>query len=252
MNNDKKIYFASDVHLGAPTIKNPREHEQVFVAWLDHIKNSAEAIYLLGDIFDFWFEYKKVVPRGYTRLLGKLAEITDSGVPVHFFTGNHDIWVFDYLPKETGVIVHHEPLQCQFNGKSFYLAHGDGLGGYDKKFSLLKAIFTNSVAQWMFSHIHPNWGIGFASLWSKKSREKNLVKYGSVYLGDDKEWLVLFARETLKTQHFDYFVFGHRHIALNMEVGEKSRLIYLGDWIKQMTYAVWDGKELNIEKFINK
>jgi len=249
LDQDKKIYFASDVHLGAPTIRNPREHEKRFVAWLDAVKSTASEIYLLGDVFDFWFEYKRVVPRGYTRLMGKLAEITDSGIPVHFFTGNHDIWVFDYLPSETGVIVHREPLMQQWGNKTFYLAHGDGLGGYDKKFNFLKAIFTNPFAQWMFGHIHPNWGIGFATMWSKQSREKNLVKYGSQYLGDDKEWLVLYANETLKTTPVDYFVFGHRHIALDKDLGQGSRLIYLGDWINQCTYAVWDGHELRLEKF---
>lgn len=249
MTNGKKIYFASDVHLGAPTIRNPRDHERTFVAWLDQIKDSAEAIYLLGDIFDFWFEYKKVVPRGYTRLLGKLAEITDSGIPVHFFTGNHDIWVFDYLPRETGVIVHHEPMICQLDDKTFFLAHGDGLGGFDKTFTFIRSIFTNRFAQWLFGHIHPNWGIGFATMWSKQSREKNMVKYGSVYLGDDKEWLVMFARDTLKKQSIDYFVFGHRHIALDKDMGEGSRLIYLGDWISQLTYAVWDGHTLQLETF---
>ena len=249
LNQGKKIYFASDVHLGAPTIAHPREHERLFVAWLDSIRPTAEAVYLLGDIFDFWFEYKKVVPRGFTRLLGKLAEMTDSGIPVHFFTGNHDIWVFDYLPRETGVIVHHQPLVCNLNGKTFYLAHGDGLGGYDKKFNFLKRIFTNRFAQWLFGHVHPNWGIGFASMWSKHSRENNLVKYGSTYLGDDKEWLVLFANETLKHQKIDYFVFGHRHIALDKPMGQGSRLMYLGDWINLHTYGVWDGQTLKLETY---
>lgn len=250
MKSEKKIYFASDVHLGAPTIKNHKEHEKIFVSWLDQIKDSASEIYLLGDIFDFWFEYKKVVPRGFTRLFGKLAEICDSGIPVHFFTGNHDVWVFDYLPNETGVKVYRQPLELEMDGKRFFLAHGDGLGNYDKTFKFLKSIFTNKFAQWLFSHIHPNWGIGFATIWSKQSREKNLVSHGSVYLGDDKEWLFLFAKEKLKENHFDYFVFGHRHIVLDKEIAPNSRIIYLGDWVSKFTYAVWDGEEMKIESFI--
>lgn len=250
MTGEKRIYFASDVHLGAPLIRNHQEHEKIFVAWLDQIKDSAREIYLLGDVFDFWFEYKKVVPRGYTRLLGKLAEITDNGIPVHFFTGNHDIWVFDYLPSETGVIVHREPLETTIDGKSFYLAHGDGLGGYDKVFNLLKAFFTNKFAQWVFAHIHPNWGIALASVWSKNSREKNLSQYGSQYLGDDKEWLVRYSHEVLQSRHFDFFIYGHRHIAMDKSISDNSRLIYLGDWISLFTYAVWDGKEMKLESFI--
>lgn len=250
MNSDKKIYFASDVHLGAPTISNHKEHEKIFVSWLDQIKDSAKEIYLLGDIFDFWFEYKKVVPRGFTRLFGKLAEITDRGIPVHFFTGNHDVWVFDYLPNETGVIVHRKPMDISIDGKRFFLAHGDGLGHYDKKFNFLKEIFTNKLAQWLFSHIHPNWGIGFATVWSKHSREKNMVSHGSLFLGDDKEWLILYAKEKLKEAHFDYFVFGHRHIALNKEIAANCKIIYLGDWVSKFTYATWDGEQMQLEKFI--
>jgi UDP-2,3-diacylglucosamine hydrolase len=237
------------VHLGAPLIKDHYAHEKRFVAWLDQIKESAEAIYLLGDIFDFWFEYKKVVPRGHTRLLGKLAELTDAGIPVHFFTGNHDIWVFDYLPRETGVQVHHQPLSVTLNDKRFYLAHGDGLGGYDKKFNFLKAVFTNKLAQWFFAHIHPNWGIGFASLWSKKSREKNLVKYGSVFLGEDKEWLVLYSKELLKKDHHDFFIYGHRHIDRIIDLNNNSKMVYLGDWIKLCSYGVWDGKNFSLEYY---
>lgn len=235
--------------MGSPLIDNPLAHEKRFVAWLDSIKPTAEAIYLLGDIFDFWFEYKKVVPRGHTRLLGKLAELTDSGIPVHFFTGNHDIWVFDYLPAETGVKVHRHPLELNLGTKRLLLAHGDGLGGFDKKFAFLKAVFTNSFAQWVFAHIHPNWGIGMATFWSRKSREKNLVKYGSVYLGDEKEWLVRYARQRLETEYFDYFVFGHRHIDRLIPLNEQSQLVYLGDWINKFSYGVWDGNEMKLEYY---
>lgn len=246
MEEEKKIYFASDVHLGAPSIGDHRAHEQRFVAWLESIRHQASAIYLLGDIFDFWFEYRRVVPRGFTRFLGKLSEITDSGIPVHFFTGNHDIWVFDYLPRECGVTVHHEPLVLQLNGKKMFLAHGDGLGNYDRKYNFLKALFTNKAAQWLFAHLHPNLGIWIATNWSKQSREKNLTEFGTKFLGADKEWSIRYAQEVLTTTHYDYFLFGHRHLALDYALNSQSRLLYLGDWIQHFSYATFDGHELKL------
>ncbi|WP_430818113.1 UDP-2,3-diacylglucosamine diphosphatase [Carboxylicivirga caseinilyticus] len=247
--NSKKIYFASDVHLGAPGIKNHREHEIRFVNWLDSIKRDAAEIYLMGDIFDFWFEYKKAVPRGFTRFLGKLSEITDSGIPVHFFTGNHDIWVFDYLSSECGVVVHREPVIKQLEGKTFFLAHGDGLGNYDRHYNFLKSVFTNRFAQWLFSWIHPNLGIGLADFWSGKSRDKNNKIYGSHYLGDDKEWSVLYAKDVLKKQAIDYFIFGHRHVARKVSVGPESELIFLGDWIQHFSYAVIENNRVELKYF---
>ncbi len=244
-----KIYFASDVHLGASGIKDHREHEIRFVKWLDSIKQDASEIYLMGDIFDFWFEYKKVVPRGFTRFLGKLSEITDSGIPVHFFTGNHDIWIFDYLSKECGVKVHREPLVKQINGTTFYLAHGDGLGNYDRYYNFLKSVFTSPIAQWLFARLHPNFGIGLADFWSGKSREKNNKIYGSTYLGDDKEWSVLYARDVLKKHAIDYFIFGHRHVARKVSVAPESQVIFLGDWIKLFSYAVFENDCVELKYF---
>ena len=241
MKQNKKIYFVSDAHLGFPSIEESIGREKLFVKWLDEIKNDAEEIYLLGDIFDFWFEYKKAVPRGFTRLLGKISEITDSGIPVHFFTGNHDIWIFDYLPKETGVIIHRKPITREFNGKRFFLAHGDGLGPHDKGYKIMKKIFTNSVAQWFFSLLHPNVGISIAQFFSHKSRYSNK--------GDDKEWLVLFAKNKLNEQYYDYLIFGHRHIPVDIKLDEKSRFINLGDWISNFTYAVFDGKNFELKKY---
>lgn len=248
MNNRNKIYFASDVHLGAQTIPNGREHEQKFVRWLDSIKNTAQEIYLLGDIFDFWFEYKKVIPKGHTRLLGKLCELTDSGITIYFFTGNHDIWVFDYLPEETGVIVHRKPVIRELNGQRFFIAHGDGLTPFEKKYNRLKAVFTNPVAQWLFRQIHPDWGIRLAKFWSRKSRENNQDTEKSAFKGDN-EWLVVWTKEYLKKEHFDYFVFGHRHVAKEIELSKTSKLIFLGDWIHHFTYGEWDGKQLEIKYF---
>ncbi len=245
----KKIYFASDVHLGAPSIKNHREHEKIFVEWLDSIKESTSALYLMGDIFDFWYEYRHVVPRGFTRFLGKIAEFTDSGIPVHYFTGNHDIWVFDYLPKEIGVVIHREPVTIHFNNKKFYLAHGDGLGPYDKGYNRLKKIFTNKTLQWCFSRLHPNFAIGLANKWSRHSRLKNENSGSNGFLGEDKEYLMLHAKDVLKQEHFDYFVFGHRHIDLHTTIGTNSEFIYLGDWVKYMSYGVWDGENFKLEYF---
>ncbi|MCU4174082.1 UDP-2,3-diacylglucosamine diphosphatase [Carboxylicivirga sp. N1Y90] len=249
LSEAKKIYFASDVHLGAAGIKDHRRHEMRFVQWLDAIKQDAEEIYLMGDIFDFWFEYKKVIPRGFTRFLGKLSEITDSGIPVHFFTGNHDIWIFDYLSEECGVQVHREPQIKTIEGKTFYLAHGDGLGDYDKHYNFLKSVFTNKFAQWLFAMVHPNIGIGVADFWSGKSREKNNKTYGSHYLGDDKEWSVLYAKDVANENQIDYFIFGHRHVARTVSVGPKSQLLFLGDWIKLFSYAVFNGHSVELKYF---
>lgn len=242
----KKIYFASDVHLGAPSIKDHRQHEKIFVDWLNKIKPTTAELYLMGDIFDFWYEYKHVVPRGFARLLGKLAEFTDDGIPVHFFTGNHDIWIFDYLPEETGVILHREPIIKTFDGKQFYLGHGDGLGPYDKGYNRLKKIFTNKTIQWLFSRLHPNFAFGIAKGWSKQSRLKNESSEGAKFLGEDKEWLILYAKDILAKQHIDFFIFGHRHLDLHLNINDKTQFIYLGDWVKIFSYGVWDGEKFEL------
>ncbi len=250
LKKGKKIYFASDLHLGAPYINNQREHEVRFVAWLDSIKDSAEEIYLLGDIFDFWYEYKYSVPRGFTRFLGKLSELTDSGIPVHVFTGNHDVWIFDYLPSECGVKVYHNPLQTVINGKHFHLDHGDELGGSDRYYKLMKRLFRNNTAQWLFSKLHPDLAIGFAKKWSVRSRIKNEKSYKSSYWGDDKEWQVLYAKSYLKDNpETDYFIFGHRHIAKEIPINSHSKIIYLGDWITIFSYAEFDGNDLLLKFF---
>jgi UDP-2,3-diacylglucosamine hydrolase len=249
LNTSKKIYFVSDIHLGLPNPVKSLAREKLFIKWLDEIKIDAQEIFLVGDIFDFWFEYEYVVPRGFTRLLGKLAEITDAGIPVHFFTGNHDIWVHDYLPSETGVILHREKLITEFNNKRFMIAHGDGLGPADKGFKRLKKVFTNPLSKWIFARIHPNFGVRFAHFWSHRSRD---VYDSDTYLfkGEDKEWLILYAKKKLTEQHFDYFIFGHRHIPLEINLGENTHFINLGDWITNFTYAVFDGEKVELKKFI--
>ena len=249
LNQKKKIYFASDTHLGLPTKgTTPLEREKKLVAWLDSIKDDAEEIFLVGDIFDYWYEYKKVVPRGFTRFLGKISELCDSGITIHFFTGNHDIWVFDYLPTETGVIVHKEPITRIFNNKKFYIAHGDGLGPYDKSYRLLKKLFTNKILQWMFSRLHPNFTIMLAHKWSQKSRHSQGIS-AKEYRSDEKEWLYLYSKSILEKEHFDYFIYGHRHIVVERKLLPNSYYINLGDWISNFSYGVFDGENFELRKF---
>jgi UDP-2,3-diacylglucosamine hydrolase len=244
---NKKIYFLSDAHLGLPPLEKSRQREKLLTRWMDEIKHDAHSVYLLGDIFDYWFEYKKVVPRGFTRILGKISEITDSGIPVYFFTGNHDVWVYDYLPSETGIQVFRKPLKAEFNGKKFFIAHGDGLGAYERGYRILKWIFTNPVLQWMFARIHPNASIAFAHSWSKHSR---LSKDASMpFLGEDKEFQILFSKDVLEKEHFDYFIYGHRHLPLDLKINDNCRMICLGDWFLNFTYAVFDGNDMELKSY---
>ena len=240
-----KIYFISDIHLGLYPPERSAVRERLLVNWLDSIKNETAELYLLGDIFDFWHEYRHVVPRGFTRFLGKLAEMSDMGVKLHFFTGNHDIWVYDYLPAEIGLNLYRHHITREMNGRKFFIGHGDGIGPGDHAYKLLKKVFTNRVLQWLFARIHPNAAMAFGKRWSKSSRyAKGLV--AEPYCGDDREFQVIFAMEILKKQHFDYFIFGHRHIAFDVHIGNNSRVINLGDWISCFTYAAWDGEELEL------
>lgn len=246
MTHKNKIYFASDVHLGLPNYKESLAREKRFVQWLDSIKHDAKEIILLGDIFDFWFEYKRAIPRGFTRFLGKLCEITDSGIPVHFFTGNHDMWIFDYLPKETGIILYKEPIVKEYSGKKFFLAHGDGLGPGDRSYKLLKKIFASRFSQWLFARFHPNIGIWIANTWSTHSRYSRETR---PFEGEDKEWLILYSKKLLKSEDYDYMVYGHRHLPMDLQLNEKTRYINLGDWITNFTYAVFDGEKMELQKF---
>lgn len=246
----KNIYFLSDAHLGSLAIEHGRMQERRLVRFLDSIKDKASAIYLLGDMFDFWNEYRYVVPKGYTRFLGKLSELTDMGIDVHFFTGNHDLWTYGYLEQECGVMVHHKPLTTELFGKVFFLAHGDGLGDPDKQFKVLKKIFHNGVCQKLFNAIHPRWGMALGLTWAKHSRLKRKDGKEPAYMGENKEYLVRFAKQHLQ-QHseIDYFVFGHRHIELDLMLTKKARLMILGDWIWQFTYAVFDGEHMYMEEY---
>jgi UDP-2,3-diacylglucosamine hydrolase len=244
----KKIYFASDFHLGVPTLESSLEREKSICRWLDHIKADAEEIYLVGDIFDFWFEHTYTVPKGFTRLLGKIAELTDSGIKVVFFTGNHDLWMRDYFIKELNVVIHHEPITRVYNNKTFYIGHGDGMGPGDRGYKLLKIVFTSKLCHWLYSRLHPNFSFWFARFTSRRSR----ITTGDSdekFLGAEKEWLFLFCKDYLKQHKVDFFIFGHRHLPLELDIDGTAKYTNLGDWIKYRTYAVFDGQNLSLNKF---
>ena len=246
----KNVYFISDAHLGSLAIKHGRTQERRLVRFLDNIKEKASAVYLLGDMFDFWNEYKNVVPKGYTRFLGKVSELTDMGVEVHFFTGNHDLWTYGYLEKECGMIVHTKPATVEICDKIFYLAHGDGLGDDSKSFKLLRYVFHNRTCQKLLNAVHPRWGLQFGLWWAKNSRLKHEAQEPQ-YMGEDKEQLVVFAKNYVKTHpNIDFFVFGHRHIKLDIEISSGARVAILGDWIKNFTYATFDGEHFFLEEYV--
>ncbi len=244
---DKNIYFLSDFHLGAPNHADSLYREKKIVAFLDSIKNKAGAIFIVGDMFDFWFEYKHVTPKGYVRLLGKLAEITDMRIPVHFFVGNHDMWMHDYFKKELNIQVYFEPRSFIWNGKKFFIGHGDGLGPEDHGYKFLKKVFRNKICQRLFGFLHPYLGIGLANFFSRTSR-KNTGNTDEVFLGEENEWLIIFSRQVLAKEHYDYFIFGHRHLPMDIKLTDHSHYINLGDWIKYFTYATFDGFETQLRK----
>lgn len=237
---NKRIFFLSDFHLGVPDHAASVAREKRIVRFLERAAPEAAEIHILGDLFDMWFEYRKVVPRGSVRLLGQLAKLTDDGIPVHVYIGNHDMWIFDYLPQETGVVIHRRPIAREWNGKRFLIGHGDGLGPGDHGYKFIKRVFRSPVSQWLFARLHPNFGLGFADFWSGRSRRKSYAN-DRRFLGADKEWLAQYCRDVLKRERYDYFIFGHRHLPMDLEVGPGSRYINLGDWITWYTYAVFDG-----------
>lgn len=248
MKAGKKIYFASDFHLGAPNDTKSPERERLICKWLDEIKVDAEEIYLVGDIFDFWFEHKYTIPKGFVRILGKIAELVDSGIPVHFFSGNHDTWMKDYFQKEIGVSVNHVPITKEYNGKVFYIGHGDGLGPGDNWYKILKWIFRSKTCQWLYSRLHPNLSFWIARGSSLKSRAVTGNK-DEIFLGQEKEWLYAFCKDYLAKNKVDYFVFGHRHLPLDLNVDDKARYINLGDWLQYNSYAVFDGEKLELKYY---
>lgn len=247
MTINKKIYFASDQHFGAPTTEKSKIREQKFVGWLDSIKNDAEVIFLLGDLFDFWFEYKKAVPKGFVRVLGKLAELRDSGIQIHFFVGNHDLWMRDYFETELNIPIYFKPKEFTFNNKTFLIGHGDGLGPGDKGYKRMKKVFTNPLSKWLYRWLHPDIGIRLAQYLSVKNKlisGEEDVKF----LGEENEWLAQYCKKKLTEKHYDFFVFGHRHLPLEISISENSKYINTGDWITHYTYGEFDGDELFLKK----
>lgn len=247
LTQGKKIYFSSDNHLGAPNLEESLVREKKFVSWLDTIKKDAEAIFLVGDIFDFWFEYNEVVPKGFTRTLGKLAEISDAGISIHYFAGNHDMWLVDYFQKELNLTVHNKPKIFTINDKKFFVGHGDGLGPGDKSFKIMKKIFKNPFFNWCFRCVHPDLGIKLGKYLSNKNRLKSSLE-DLKFNGNENEWLTKYCKEKLKNEHYDYFIFGHRHIPLEIELSPNSIYINLGDWITHFSYAVFDGHQVLLDK----
>ncbi|CAL2092819.1 UDP-2,3-diacylglucosamine hydrolase [Tenacibaculum sp. 190524A02b] len=245
---NKKVYFASDQHLGAPTQEASFPREQQFVRWLNKVKEDAEAIFLLGDLFDFWFEYKTVVPKGFVRVLGKLAEIRDSGIPIYFFVGNHDLWMGDYFEKELNIPVYHSPQVFKLNDKTLLIGHGDGLGPGDNGYKRMKKVFTFPLFQWMFRWLHPDLGVRLGQYMSVKNK---LISgdEDAKFLGEDNEWLVQYCKRKLTTCHYDYFVFGHRHLPLDITLQENSKYINLGDWVKYFTYGEFKNNILTLKEY---
>jgi UDP-2,3-diacylglucosamine hydrolase len=248
---NKKIYFLSDFHLGAPDFKSSLEREKLVVAFLEKAKADAAEIFIVGDIFDFWYEYRKVVPKGNVRLLGKLAELTDAGIKLHVFVGNHDMWMKDYFLHELNIPVYFGPKDFEWNGKQFHIAHGDGLGPGDHRYKFIKKIFRNPFCQWLFGVLPPYVGMGLAHYLSRRSRAQTGFAE-EIFFGEDKEWLIMYSKEMLKKKNYDFLVFGHRHLPIDFRLSNGSRYINLGDWINYFTYAVFDGNNFELKSYQGK
>ena len=244
----KKIFFLSDFHLGAPNAESSMQRERIIIRFLESIRNEAHTIFLVGDMFDFWYEYRKVVPKGFVRLLGKMAELTDAGIQIHFFVGNHDMWMKNYFQEELNIPVYFEPKEFVFNDLKFLVGHGDGLGPGDHGYKRLKKIFRNPVCQWLFGILPPAIGMGIANYASRRSRAST-GQTEEVFLGEEKEWLLIYSREASLTKNFDFFVFGHRHLPIDYRLDNGSRYINLGDWISYFTYACFNGDEMEVRSF---
>jgi UDP-2,3-diacylglucosamine hydrolase len=243
-----KTYFASDFHLGTPSYEASLQREKKVVQWLEEITTDCDTLFLLGDVFDFWYEYKTVVPKNYVRLLGQLAKMSDQGIEIYFFKGNHDMWTFDYLSKEIGIHVISEELKIVLGDKHFYLHHGDALWHGETMYKFIRKIFRSSWAIWLFHRLHPNFGIGLANYLSRTSRKKNSV-IDEQEIPLEKEYQYQFAQDYLKHNEVDYFIFGHRHRPANIPLAKNGRLINLGDWVTKYTYAIWDGKEITLHTY---
>ncbi len=244
----KNIYFLSDFHLGSPDRQSSLRREKYIVQFLESIRHDAAEIFIVGDLFDFWYEYRTVVPKGYVRILGKMAELTDSGIALHFFVGNHDMWMNNYFEQELNIPVYYEPKVFVRNGTRMLVGHGDGLGPGDSGYKFLKKIFRNPFCHWLFGILPPAAGVGLANYFSHKSR----VATGTaddVFLGPDGEWLIGYSRSVLEKEQFDYLIFGHRHLPIDYHFPGGARYINLGDWIRYFTYARFDGREMHLQSY---
>lgn len=246
---NRRVYFASDFHLGTPTPEQSRQRERSVVSWLNAVQADAEVIFLVGDVFDFWFEYKRTIPKGFIRLQGKLAELTDAGTRIVLFTGNHDMWMHDYFTSEMGIPVYREPRRYDIGSKRFLIGHGDGLGPGDFVYKRLKTVFESRLARQVFRWLHPDVGIRLAHAWSRRSRISNETKGEENFLGEEREWLMQYCLEVEARMHHDYYVFGHRHLPLDLNVSTTSRYINLGEWVSAKTYAIFDGTDMRLENW---
>ena len=245
------VYFASDLHLGVDARLSSAARERLFVRWLEEVvAPDADALYLLGDVFEFWFEYRHVVPRGFVRILGKLAELSDGGLDVQYWTGNHDLWMRDYLSAELGIPLHDRPLRRELDGNAFLIGHGDGLGPGDAGYKRMKRVFRNPLAQWAYARLHPNFAIGLARRVAAFSRRHTAPEEAG-FLGPEREWLVRYAERKLAADPaLDFCVFGHRHLPIDYTLADgRARYVNLGDWLEYQTYARWDGRELALRAF---
>jgi UDP-2,3-diacylglucosamine hydrolase len=250
LQTGKKIYFISDLHLGAPDLQKSQARELKLMRFLKSAEKDAQAIFLVGDTFDFWFEYKLAVPKGFVRFLAELARLKANGIGCYIFTGNHDLWMEDYLTQELGATVYHDKVEliCHLpsGDKNFLLAHGDGLGPGDTKYKYLKKIFTNPVCKWLFRWLHPDIGIKIAQRWSRHTFTDPSVE---VFHGEDREWLIQYCKRKMKEKPYNYFIMGHRHLPMEIPLSETSTYINLGDWIVNCNYAVFDGNEVKLVKY---
>lgn len=243
----KRIYFASDFHLGAPSEEESRHREKRIVRWLEEIKKDAAALFLVGDTFDFWFEYAHTIPKGFVRFLGKLAELADAGVHIHIFLGNHDLWMKDYFQDELGVTLHRRPIQIEIKGKKWLIGHGDGLGSGEGSFKLLKRVFQSPVSRWLFSVLPTNLGMSIAKYWSKWSYKKSMHR-DDPFLGEEEK-LYQFCKSIEKGEHHDYYIFGHRHLPLEMKISDNATYINLGEWFSQKHYVAFDGEKAHLRLY---
>lgn len=245
---NKKIYFASDVHLGFPSREESLKREKLIVSWMKEIEKDAEEVFFVGDIFDFWYEYKHIVPKGFVRFLGQVAHMVDNGIKVHFFGGNHDTWVGRYFEEEIGAEVHPKHYKPVLYGKKFYIAHGDEVGKHDWKLQTMKNLFRNKILQWCFSRLHPNFAFGIANAWSHKSRESHEdERFEDLHMPN--EFIYNFCMEKLQSEDYDYMVFGHRHIPMEVELKKNSKYINTGTWLNNSSYAVFDGQEMKVKTY---